>query len=161
MIRYSTEKDIDGIKKVIEKCFGDRVSSECYENLTGRYLLYIIDNEVVALTGLLYSKKYKAFEMDWTGTLPEHRHKGYMQELFKRLLQSTDEDIYCSCWRLPHRDINLHTLMELFDFECVMSPRVAWAVEYNCSKDIITCVNCTGDNCRCYEDLYIRRAKKD
>lgn len=125
--------------------------------LNGRYLRYIADGKIVAMTGLSYNKEYDALEIDWTGTLRSYRHKGYMQELFKRLLQSTDEDIYCNCWKLEDSVINSHTLMDLFNSTCVISPRATYSVAYNCGRDKHSCINCSGSNCKCYEDLYLRR----
>lgn len=48
----------------------------------------------------------------------------------------------------------------MFDFKEVIKPRVTWNVPHNCSRNYVEgCVSCTGDNCICYEDLYLRKPK--
>ena len=160
MIRYSKEEDLPQIEEIMNVCFGVRNDSEWKTQLEGRYLVYELNGKLVAMTGLRWSKEYRAYEVDWTGTLPNCRHKGFMQELFKRMLYYVDYDVYCSCWRLSEGGkINLHTLMSMFGFEEVLKPRVSWDVRYNCSRRIDTCVYCVGDKCHCWEDLYLRRGK--
>lgn len=157
MIRKSKESDLDQIKSLIERCFGDRTMFGLYEDIEDRYYIYILDDKIVAITGLGYNEKYNALEVCYTCTHPDHRHKGYMQELFRVMLGGIHEDVYCSCWRLPNKDINLHTLMYLFNFEKVLKPRVSYKVPYNCQWTDKECVNCTGSNCECWEDLYLRK----
>lgn len=141
--------------------FGDRDNVEPYDNLDDRYWLYFKDDELVAMTGLMDSKEYRALEVDWTCTHPDHRHKGYMQSLFREMLRGIEVPVYCSCWRMPGRDrVNLQTIMDMFDFKEVIKPRVTWNVPHNCSRNYAEgCVNCTDDNCICYEDLYLRKPK--
>lgn len=141
--------------------FGDRDNVEPYDNLDDRYWLYFKDDELVAMTGLMDSKEYRALEVDWTYTHPDHRYKGYMQSLFRETLRGIEVPVYCSCWRMPGRDrVNLQTIMDMFDFKEVIKPRVTWNVPHNCSRNYAEgCVNCAGDNCICYEDLYLRKPK--
>ena len=155
-IRLSRNDDKEQIRILMRLCFGERKEDKVFDNLQGRYLLAFENGQLIGMTGLYYSDEYKAYEMDWTCTRPEYRHKGIMHELFRRICSFTDEDIYCSCWRLNgNEQVNLHSLMRDFGFKEVVRNRVSWQRPYNC-KDDFYCVNCSGDECRCYEDLYIR-----
>lgn len=159
VIRKSKKNDIPKIKELMYLCFGDCNNTEPYENINDRYYLYFKDDTLVAMSGLTANSEYGHLEIDWTCTHPEHRHKGYMQELFKKMLIDVHESIYCSCWRLPNNDSsNLHTLMLLFDFKEVVPSRVHWKVPHNCFRDYEGgCSYCTGIDCECYEDLFLRK----
>lgn len=159
MIRKSTENDKELIQQLMLLFFGFKDNLEPYENLDGRYYLYFKDNKLVAMTGVIFSDEYMGLEIDWTCTHPDYRHNGFMQELFRVMLNGVYQDVYCSCWRLPNSDkVNLHTLMYLFGFKEVIKSRVHWKVPYNCFRNYKNdCVNCTGINCECYEDLYLRK----
>lgn len=82
-----------------------------------------------------------------------------MQELFTEMLNGIQELVYCSCWRLPNNDrANLHTLMSLFGFKKVIQSRVHWKVPHNCFRNYEGgCLYCTGVDCECYEDLFLRK----
>ena len=60
MIRYSNKNDIEEVKNLLYKCFGSMVEENqdnAYKNIErGRYLLYIKDNKIVALTSLMEFK---------------------------------------------------------------------------------------------------------
>jgi GNAT superfamily N-acetyltransferase len=160
MIRKSTSNDKEAIRELFLLCFGYR-REEPYEHLDDRYYLYFVEDKLVAMTGILYNTDYRGLDVDWTGTHPDYRNKGYMQELFKEMLKNIHEDVYCSCWKFSENGrIHLYNIMKLFDFEEVVHNRVHWKNPYNCmlaaSKE---CVECTGDNCECYEDLYVRKIK--
>lgn len=161
VIRLSRDTDKDNIESLMGMCFGYR--NDALHDLQGRYLLacdYIDDNEIiVAMTGLIWSDNYSGYEIDWTCTHPDYRNNGIMHTLFARLLSLTDEDVYCSCWRLNNNNfVNLSSLMFDFDFKEVINTRVTWKRPYNC-KSTNHCVYCKSDNeCTCYEDLYLRKA---
>lgn len=159
LIRKSTQSDKAEIRELMHTCFGDRDDVEAYSNLNGRFLLYVSNGRIVAMTGLVYSKKYNAFKVDWTCTHPRFRHRGYMQVLFTKMLENVDYPIYCNCWRLQNKDrVNLQTIMDMFDFKEVIAPRVTQKVPHTCHRNFAGgCINCTGENCTCYEDLYLRK----
>lgn len=155
--RLSKLDDKEKIDELMKLCFGEREDYKVFENLSGRYLLAFDDDKLVAMTGLYYNKEYNWYEMDWTCTHPDYQHKGVMHELFARICSYTDEDIYCSCWRLGGNEhVNLHSLMRDFGFVEVVKNRFTWRKSYNCN---LFCVNCNGNDCKCYEDLYLRRKK--
>ena len=64
-----------------------------YENLEDRYYLYFEDDTLVAMSGLTSNSEYEHLEIDWTYTHPEHRHKGYMQELFAEMLNDVHKSV--------------------------------------------------------------------
>lgn len=159
MIRKSTENDKELIQHLMQICFGDENNLEPYENLDNRYYLYFKNSTLIAMSGLTSNSEYGHLEIDWTCTHPKYRHNGYMQELFTEMLNNMQESIYCSCWRLPNHDrVNLHTIMHLFNFEEVIPSRVHWKVPHNCFRNYEGgCLYCSGINCECYEDLFLRR----
>ena len=161
MVRYSKQDDLGQIQELIQLSFGDRPSA--LEDLENRYLVYEIDNKIVAITGLYTNTEYiDGLEIDWTCTHPDHRQRGYMQELFKELLKDVTCNVYCSCWRLEDADrVNLQTIMNMFGFEEVLKPRVVWASIYNCLcvKNKYFCVN-SKEGCKCCEDLYLRKGER-
>lgn len=170
-IRLSTYADKSKICELTMLCFGDGDHCNILKNLNGRYLLAFDDeNNLLAMTGLIWNKEYESYEIDWTCTHPEYQKKGIMHELFKRICSLTDEDIYCSCWRLSGKEkVNLYSLMECFGFKEIIRNRVTWDSQYNCTagkktycaaqKSQLVRGTCIKLACRCYEDLYYRKGK--
>ena len=170
-IRFSKDDDKEQIRELTMLCFGDRDHCGILENLNTRYLLAFDDEGgLLGMTGLTWSEEYTAYEVDWTCTHPKCQKQGVMHELFKRMCALTDEDIYCSCWRLPGKEkINLYSLMRDFGFEEVIKPRVTWDSRYNCTAgktkycvaqkaQLIHGTSVKRVPCRCYEDLYLRKS---
>lgn len=157
MIRKSTLNDKKSIQQLMLLCFGDKNNLEPYENMEDRYWLYFKDDKLVAMSGLTSNSEYGHLEIDWTCTHPEERHKGYMQEIFAKMLKNVRDSVYCSCWRLANNDkANLYTLMKLFGFEEVVHSRIHYKTPYNCFRDYKGgCSYCTGNDCECYEDLFL------
>ena len=121
----------------------------------GRYLLYFIEDRIVALTALTFNNEFRGIQISWTCTHPDFRHKGYMQELFKRLILSTDEDIYCNCWYIDNNAVNLKTLMKLFNFKLVIKDMFKRNIKHNCN--IYKDCPYKKENCSCGNDLYLRK----
>lgn len=156
-IRKSTEQDKEAINNLFMTCYGyDWNLISPLTNLDDRYYLMFMDALLVAMTGLGYSDEYKAMEVDWTCTHPDHRHRGYMSTLFSVMLQDVNEIVYCSCWRLPSKDKpNLRSIMDLYGFKKVINGRLHWQSPHNCHC-ADKCSFSTGTSCDCFEDLYMR-----
>ena len=86
-IRISKEEDKEQINEILMLCFGDRSQFGCLENLNGRYLLAYDNNKLIGITGLYYNQELKRYEIDWTGTHPEYRHKGIAYRLINEASQ--------------------------------------------------------------------------
>lgn len=158
IIRWSKTRDVIQIENLLYKTFGEQVKAEGgFKDIAkGRYLCVVLPGEeIAAVTGFQHCNNLGGLEMTWTATRPDCRHRGYMQELFSRLLQTTDEDVYCICWRLSETDpINLHTLMDLNGFEEVQRGMI--------TRSGIVCNSygtCpySSNTCKCFQDLYVRR----
>lgn len=161
-VRYSVSKDYNVIKALVLKCFGGLDLGEILENIEGRYLLAFDGSRLVGMSGLMYNKQYGALEIDWSCVVPDMRRQGIMTNLISRLVGTTDESIYCSCWRLEDKEYpNMYNVLSRFGFKEVMKPRVTWDTRFNCGKGEYECPCVVGSArargvCRCYEDLYVR-----
>lgn len=161
MIRYSRLSDKAQLTILMQRCFGNW-SELCWEaNLAGRFLVYELDGEIIAMTGLNWDSVYGKMSVDWTATLPEYRHMGYMQQLFNRMINITDEEIICCCWRIcDNEKVNLQSLMDMFGFKCVLKDSARFLNGCNCFKNSNTdCIYYKRHSCYCSEDLYVRPKK--
>ena len=161
-VRYSRKNDEAEIKDLLYKSFGEMVELEgAYEGIDrGRYLLAEIDGEIAAVTGLCFDEEFSGYQITWSCTKPEYRRKGIMTALIKRLTAVTDEDIYCSCWRIgENKRINLYMPMTNNEFEKVVANTLTHSVNHNCDskKD---CPYRT-KNCFCSNDLYLRKGTEN
>ena len=160
MIRFSCDDDLLRIQALVCECFGERTKYGVFDNLNGRYLLYFIDDTLVAMTGLNRNTTYpNGSEIDWTCTKPEYRGSGIMHILFSKLIQLTDENIYCSCWKTGD-SIHLKSLMKDFGFECICEGHIK-SNNLKCgSSHCFDCVKFSDEEgvCVCQEDLYLRKA---
>ena len=159
MIRLSKESDKQQIQQLIETCFGDRLNKKYLDNLDGRYYVIELDNKIVAMTGLCNNTKFKdGVEIDWTCTHPDFRNRGLMHKLFTKIINLTNKNIYCSCWKLPEKDyVELGSLMKSFSFNCISEAYITCDLskcKFNNKKG---CANYR-PNCKCQEDLYLRNA---
>lgn len=159
--RYSRKEDKPKIKELVDASFGNR-DGVCgiYKHIEGKYLLAIDkDNgKFVGMSGFVFNKAFNALEISWTCVLPEYRKQGIMHNIFKRLLSSTDELVYCSCWRIgSNPSPNLVSLLRDFNFLEVVKGSKTTKNNYNCflcCKE--ECFFYEDSDCHCYEDLYIR-----
>ena len=159
MIRLSVESDKEEIKHLVELCFGNRLHCGYLNNLSGRYLLKIVEGNIVAMSGLNNNTPYEnGLEVDWTCTHPNYRKCGYMHEIFEQMIPLTNGNIYCSCWHLEGKEnVELYSLMRDFNFECIKpAHKIGKSNECNCFN-ITDCVN-YNLGCTCQEDLYIRKS---
>lgn len=155
MVRLSNENDKQALKELLGVCFG------CIHDknaLNHKYYVYEEKGKIVAMSGLVYDCHDLTLWVNWTCTHPSYRHKGYMHAIFTEMLKDVDEDVQCSCWRLPYKDkINLYNVITSFGFvEDVLSNRTHEAQNRTCKCPERDCVCYRGEFCKCYEDLWIR-----
>lgn len=152
--RMSTKDDFSQIKELMMLRFGDRERFNVLDNIDGRYLLCVTkDNEVVAMTGIINEGNYIYPEIDWTCIKPEYEGNGIITSMMKLLLDKTDTNIFCSCWRWSGNEyVNLQRTMDTLGFKKVMPEHKKFDARY---YDF--CAECTyrKDNCMCYEDLFL------
>ncbi len=163
-VRWSKEEDRISIQNLLYDSFGFMVENEgAYDGIgDGRYLVLVTkDGTIAALTGFQHHSDYPDIEITWTTTDKRFRHKGYMQELFKRLLQTTDQPVYCCCWRVADADrVNLQTLMNMFGFKEVIHGMNKYRSEYICPGRKGCPYWCKyKEDCYCAKDLYLRDIK--
>lgn len=160
--RWSNVGDEEKVNGLIKERFGNRDKFNVTENIKERYFMAIdADGEVVAITGLGDFGDYAGLEVDWTCV--DKRYTGYnlVSLMLEYLLKDCKVDVYCSCWRLSCHPINLLHAMQYNRFCPVLVPRITYDSEYNADCDREHCVNYNPmyGSCRCYEDLYCRKAK--
>lgn len=65
VIRLSRESDKEEVNLLMECCFGDRTERDFLKNIeTGRYLVYELDERIVAMTGLSSDTIHDGLEID-------------------------------------------------------------------------------------------------
>lgn len=181
MLKYrwsrDTEADKFAIRDLVLSCFCELDMKEVLPDLSQRYLLvfdYTKGGEIlVGMTGLFWSDFYNSLELDWTCVKPNYRKQGIMHELIKRVCSTTDERIYCSCWRMHgNAEPNIWCVLKDFGFELLVPAVKTWDSRCNCCMSPNKSINRMSGAvapksisefdgaCRCYEDLYVRREKK-
>ena len=163
-LRLSNADDELNIRVLIHKCFGSVDVEEAVKDIVGRYVVAVLDNRVIAITGLKFNNDYSKFELDYTCTDPEYRGKGIMRKLFSRLMYITDEEIYCSARVINSENNDMIQILKSFGFKLALKDRVKYSSKFNCKKALRE-GGCTHNNCykscECSEDLYIRDNRFD
>ena len=97
MVRFSCEEDKDELQSLVDCCFPiEQIEDILPVNINGKYLLFISDSKIVAMSGLDFSEKGK-IKLNWTCVHKDYMQRECIQVLFTRLTILTDEDIYCDC----------------------------------------------------------------
>ena len=155
--RRRVASDYPGIAKLIYEIFGILELDDALGGIeNGRYLLALDGKEIIALCGINESDYYNSLEVDYVGTKKEYRNQGIMTWLFEHELDRVGEDIdvYCSCWGMYDRDVNLKHIMKRFGFELVTPHAVT--VSSNYRRNCEFCIEYRKE-CYCREDLYLRK----
>ena len=155
--RFSTSSDWGIIFNLLKHCFGFK-HSDWDGSLDGRYYMAFDGDNLIAVTGINDTGLYKGLEVDWTCVSPSYRGNNLISIMLKDLLRDVDTDVYCSCWRVLDRSINLHNAMSKCGFTLIQKQRSAYGKGWYYACD--ECVYSNIDGCRCYEDLYVRRYKE-
>lgn len=163
LYRRSEQEDIWRIQRLVLECFGDRSNNDVLRNAeSGRYLLALDGNKVVAMTGISapehFGVNYVGHEVDWTCIDKEYRSRGIITKMIAKELNRVGvyEDVYCSCWAWgPDAQINLHAAMKVNGFKLIIPNRITYDSDHYrfCQK---YCVH-YHEGCKCREDLYLRQ----
>lgn len=165
IIRKTTIDDLNEIKNILRLCFGIFPEKHgAVDNVEDKYIAAIFNNEIIAITGILPLNKseYDGYEITWTCTKLEHRHKGLIIKMLKeceKTLPNDGKSIYCSCWRIKdNKDINMKYVMKSLGYNLKTKNHKIRKFPIN-----IYCRDCiyAESNCHCVDDLYykIRREK--
>ena len=155
--RLSTQDDSEDIRTLVKMCFCERDYIQYLKqasDLDGRFLLAFDGCQLVAMSGLIYSREYKAFEINYSCVILSHRGRGIMTKMVELLCSLTDDKIYCSSWRTGDK-IHMHRALKSNGFKEVMRDRVKYDKDHNCHYRSIIAF---GHSCKCSEDLWIREA---
>ena len=155
--RKSTENDANHLKTLFRICFGGIAENGgALSWIENRYMLCIVNNEVVACTGILPVNKsdYNGYEVTWTCTHPAHRHQGYIVTML-RMCEAELRDnlpVYCDCWHLSGKEFaNLHNALTQLGFSKIIDTRVKRVYPHN--SECTDCLYSEG-SCSCSGDLY-------
>lgn len=157
--RKSTENDISSLKTLFRLCFGELAENGgALSWIENRYMLCIVDNEVVACTGILPVNKsdYNGYEVTWTCTHPSHRHQGHIVTMLQMCEAELKDKlpVYCDCWHMWGKEYaNLHNALTRVGFIKVIDTRIRRV--YPHSKE---CAGCKykKSGCMCSGDLYFK-----
>ena len=159
--RKSVAGDEEQIKNLMDIRFGPRFDNGPLNDIEGRYFVAVNgDNKIIAMTGVNDTKYYKGLEVDWTCSHPDYSGHRLITLMLHYLLKDCKQDVYCSCWRLEGHTINLRHAMEYNDFKPAILSRMSADTRYVgvcCEKCV--CYDTSKEYCKCYEDLYYRKAR--
>lgn len=156
-MRKSTDKDYEQIKALLKESFGD-MAEHCgaLDWVDNRYMVAVVNNQIVACTGILplHKSDFNGYEITWTCTTKEFRHNGLIVKMLdacERELKDS-KPIYCSCWHLTNKDkANLHNALTRLGFEEVIHSHVV-RVHPHIDMCNYCCYSSAG--CKCTGDLY-------
>ena len=160
-IRKTTIDDLKEIKNILCLYFGKFPEKHgATDDIENKYMVAIYNNEVVAITGILPLNKseYDGYEITWTCTKLEHRHKGLIINMLKECEKNLPNDgkpIYCSCWRIKdNKCINMKNVMKSLGYKIKTKNHKTRLFPINeyCSDCIYS-----EFNCHCVDDLYYKK----
>lgn len=158
-LRWANVFDRDDIIRIVKRNFGDRKSINGFMDIRD-FVVAVDDGRVIGLSGIERDDKYiPGWELHYTCVDREYRGQGVCKALVMMVLAECKNRgisrLYWSAWRVGSKDLpNAFYAMKALGFKEAICPRVGWAVGFNCDFTKYTCVECTGDSCRCFEDLW-------
>lgn len=159
IFRKSVKKDYEQLENLFEISFGKIAEfGGALNEIEGRYIVAIDNERIVSCTGILPIEKsdYNGYEVTWTCTLPEYRHKGLIVKMLNEeinKLPNNNINLYCDCWHLNNKDkANLHNALSQIGFKLCIESRIKRAYPHS-----FECKGClfSKENCKCSGDLYI------
>lgn len=161
LLRNATDSDKEQLIVLFNECFGNMVENHGdLAWITCRYKVAVVDNRIVAVSGILpiSNSDYNGYEITWTCTTKEYRKQGLQVEILKQCLKELQEDgipLYCDCWLVIDNDrINLYSVMKHFGMSEVLRNRINR--KYPHSKDCNGCPN-ENEKCFCCGYLYMKK----
>lgn len=162
IFRKVTESDIEQIKALLFKCFGEMAEKRGALKCLEKYLVAEDNGKIIAISGIVNKSDslYNGYEIAWTCCEEEYRHKGIVTNILKRCIEKLPNDgapLYCDCWRVNFNDkINLHSTMKNLGMKLFFVNVAAYNKDYTA-----VCKTCPyrndSERCHCVVDLY----KKD
>lgn len=163
ILRYSTAADAAAVDSLIRICFGDRSYRGVTDNLEGRYLLAVMDDKVVGMSGIgKPENEYCGLEVDWTCVHPDYRKQGIVTALLSELLAAKSESsyegrIYYSAWRTwdrPGKE-RMDGVLAKMGFQRAVVNEFNWVNGHNCRFSCREqCVHYQ-KGCSCGQDLWV------
>lgn len=165
--RLAEEFDKEQIRELLKENFGLMAENRgALSFIKGRYMVAIhtssMEDEcpkIVAVTGILPVEKsdYAGYEVTWTCTSKEHRHKGLITKMLKYCESQLPNDgipLYCDCWRIAYNEkVNMYSVMQNMHMHEILQGRIKRVSPH--SKDCADCIYAE-EGCFCHGDLYMK-----
>ena len=158
--RKSINNDYKELKELFESCFGKMAENGgALSWIENRYMVCEIDEKIISCTGILPLNKsdYNGYEITWTCTYPDFRHKGYIIDMLSLCEDELKDNIpiYCDCWHFENKEFaNLHNALSSIGFKKVIDKRIIRGYPHS-----LECKGCPykKENCICFGDLYMKK----
>jgi N-acetylglutamate synthase-like GNAT family acetyltransferase len=164
-IKKASIKDIDDIRNCLDRNFGFVTPwyPDALDLDANHYIVARKDGQLLGISGLQFPDHTvfaDGYEIAWTCVNPEYRCKGLASRLvFHALKQREDKTlpVFCACRRTKTGKTPLAAAMRKNNFT-LLYPNKAHCIFplFNACKLCATRPK-HGDNCECFEDVYILR----
>lgn len=155
--RKSKAGDAAEIEALFKSCFYDFDADEESDvnplyNLDGRYIVAVVDNKIVGISGICYNEKLDRYDVDYLCVQKEYRGNGLTEHMFSMLVPNyEDKEIWFEAWRSTW-DARAESFFSKFGFKRYQKNYLIYAKRFHkCSN----CVLDTGADCTCITDLYV------
>lgn len=69
-------------------------------NLDGRYIVAIVDNKIIGISGIYYNEKLDRYDIDYLCVQKEYRGNGITEHMFSMFIpRYEDKEIWFEAWR--------------------------------------------------------------
>lgn len=147
--RWEEHPNINEIKELIDVCFGNSKWYD-YESLT--YVTANHNGKIIGFAGITTTEDYDGTLISLVCVSPAYRKQGVATKLISMI---SSDNLYVKCWKWPTRNnVNLDYAMKTLGFQVAIKDYRKYDSRYlNICKD---CHFYT-DNCKCTEDLYVKK----
>lgn len=158
VLRNAIDSDKCQVDFLLESIFGDDLDSYnlSRDEYWGHYVVAEKSGEIVAVTGILPPEKsnFVGYEINWTCTKPEFRHKGLCKSLLELEIKETLPDnvpLFCEAWRIGSGLANLHGVLTSLGFRQVSEN---WWSSSDSQTCCFACPMKQGEHCICHTDIW-------